>query len=44
MDKHGEKITNTIPYKLKFIDGVRFMVSSLPVLVYNLAEKIHKIK
>ena len=30
--------------KLKFIDGIRFMTSSLSNLVDNLAERIHKIK
>ena len=30
--------------KLKFIDGIRFMMSSLSNLVDNLAERIHKIK
>ena len=33
----------TISYKIKFIDSARFMVSSLPNLVDNLAEAIHKI-
>ena len=31
-------------YKIKFIDGARFMASSLLNLVDNFAEGIHKIK
>ena len=44
IDKNGEEITKTISYKLQFIDGARFMASSLWKLVDNLAEWIHKIK
>ena len=31
-------------YKIKFIDSERFMASSLPNLVDNVAKGIHKIK
>ena len=34
----------TISYKIKLIDSVRFMASSLSNLVNNLAEGIHRIK
>ena len=34
----------TISYKRKFIDGARFMVISLAILVCNLTDGIHKIK
>ena len=33
-----------MPYKLNFIEGARFMATSLSNLVDNLAEVIHKIK
>ena len=33
-----------ISYKIKFIDSMRFMVTSLSKLVGNLTEEIHKIK
>ena len=42
--KKGKWITKAISCKLKFIDGARFMTSSLTNLVNNLAEVIHKIK
>ena len=43
-DKDGNEIVDTISYKIKFIDSVRFMASSLPNLIDNLTERIHKIK
>ena len=42
--KNGQKITNTIFYRLQFIDSVRFMAISSSNLVNNLSEGIHKIK
>ena len=44
IDKDGNESVITISYKIKFIDSARFMASSLPNLVDNLAEGIHKIK
>ena len=43
-DKDGNEIVDTISYKIKFIDSVRFMASSLSNLIDNLTERIHKIK
>ena len=43
IDKDGHESVVTISYKIKFIDGARFMASSLSNLVDNLAEGIHKI-
>ena len=40
----GEEITKIISCKLKFINSIRFMTSSLLNFVNNLAEGIHKIK
>ena len=40
--KNGEKITKAIPYKLKFIDSISFMTSSLSNHVNNLPKGIHK--
>ena len=36
--------TQTISYRLQFIDGARFTASSLSNLVNNLVEGIHKSK
>ena len=44
IDKKGEKITKHTSYMLQFIDGKRFMASSLSNLLNNLAERIYKIK
>ena len=43
-DKNGEEITKNISYILQFIDGARFMASSLPNLVNNLTEGVYRIK
>ena len=42
--KNGNQFTKTISYELKLIDSARFMTSTLPSLVENLAERIHRIK
>ena len=34
----------TVPYKMKFIDGTRFMAISLPIIIGNITEGIFKIK
>ena len=34
----------TIPYKLKFIDNFRFMLTSLSSLVDNLSDRLHSNK
>ena len=44
MDKNEEEITNTISYKLKFIDSATFMASSLSNLVNSVVEAIYKMK
>ena len=44
IDKDANESVVAIPYKIKFLDSPRFMVSSLSDLVDNLAEGIHKIK
>ena len=44
IDKDGNERFVTISYKIKFIDGTRFMASSLSNLADNLEERIHKIK
>ena len=44
IDKDGNESAITISYKIKLIDSVRFMASSLSNLVDNLTERIHKIK
>ena len=44
IDKDGNESVVIIPYKIKFIDSARFMITSLSNLVDNLAEGIHKIK
>ena len=41
IDEDGNVDIIIISYKMKFIDGVRFMASSLSNLVVNLAEGIH---
>ena len=38
IDKDGNESVVTISYKIKIIDGARFMASSLSNLVDNLAE------
>ena len=43
-DKNGNESVVTISYKIKFIDGARFMTTSLSNLVDNLTERIHKIR
>ena len=40
----GDKSVETISYKIKFIDSMRFMTTSLSKLADNLTEGIHKIK
>ena len=42
--KDRNESVETISYKIKFINGMRFMAISLTKLVDNLAEVIHKIK
>ena len=42
-DKDGNGSVVTISYKIKFIDSVIFMATSLSNLVGNLAEGIHKL-
>ena len=44
MDENEEEITDTISYKLKFIDSAKFMASSLSNLVNSVAEAIYKMK
>ena len=44
IDKNGNEITKTIPYRLQFIESTKFMASSLSNFVNNLTEAIHKIK
>ena len=44
VDKEVNENIITISYKIKLIDSVRFMASSLSNLVDNLAEGIHRIK
>ena len=44
VDKNGNEDTMTISYKIKSINGARFMSSSLSDLVNNLAEGIHEFK
>ena len=44
VDKENNESVVTISYKIKFIDSARFMATSLPNLVDNLTEVIHKIK
>ena len=44
IDKDGNESVIIISYKIKLIDSVRFMASSLSNLVDNLTERIRKIK
>ena len=44
IDKDGSKSVGITSYKIKLIDSARFMATSLPNLVDNLTELIHKIK
>ena len=44
INKNGNESVVTISYKIKFIDGARFMVTSLSNLLDNLSEGIHKIE
>ena len=44
IDKDGNESVVAISYKIRFIDSVRFMTTSLSNLADNLAEVIHKIK
>ena len=44
IDRKGEEITKNICYKLRFIDNLRFIVSSSSNLFNNHSEGIHKIK
>ena len=39
-----KKLQKNISYVLRFIDGTRFIASSLSNLVNNLSEGIHRIK
>ena len=43
-DKDGNEIVVTISYKTKFIDGERFIATSLSNLAHYLTESIYKIK
>ena len=43
-DKNRLEITKNISYILQFIDWARFTASSLPNLVNDLVEEIHRIK
>ena len=42
--KNGKEITKNVSYILQFIDSAKFKASSLPKLLNNLSEGIHKIK
>ena len=44
INKEGNKTTEIISYKVKFIDSMRFMATSLSNLVNNLTRRIHKLK
>ena len=44
IDKDGKQSVATISYKIKFVDCIKFMASSLSNLVDTLSEGIHKIK
>ena len=44
VEKDGDKIDETISYKIKFIDSARFMTNSSSNLADNLIEGIHKTK
>ena len=43
IDKDGNKSVETISYKIKFIDSMRFMTTSLSKLVDNLTEGFTKL-
>ena len=43
-DKDGNERVKTTFYKIKFIDGARFLASSLSNLIDNITERIHKFK
>ena len=43
IDKDGSKSVGITSYKIKLIDSARFMATSLPNLVDNLTEWIHKL-
>ena len=42
--QNGEEITKSMPYRLQFIDGARFIASSWSNLVNILSEGIHRTK
>ena len=42
IDKEGNKTDGSISQKIKFIDSMRFMATSLTKLVYNLSEIYRK--
>ena len=44
IDKNGNENAFTITYKITFIDGSRFTVTSLSNLVDDITEWVHKIK
>ena len=44
IDKNGEEIAKNTSYILQFVDGARFMASSLSNLIDNLFEEVHRIK
>ena len=44
IDREGNKTTEFISYKIKFIDSMRFMATSLSNLIDNLTGEIHKLK
>ena len=44
INKNGNESVVTISYKIKFIDGARFMATPLSNLLENLSEGIHKIE
>ena len=44
IDKEGSETIDTISYRIKFIDSMRFMATSLSNLVDNLTEGIRKIR
>ena len=44
IDKEGNESVVTLSYKIKFIDGAKFMATSLSNLVDNLTEGNDKIK
>ena len=43
-DKNGEEFTKNISFRSRFVDTARFMANSLPNLVKNFAQGIHRIK